>query len=359
MGELVIVGGAMGGVKEIYERIVDLAGGGGCRLGVIPLASGDPHKSWTKAREEFKKYGAKPALIDLTTDNYKINAYSKGIVEAIEGLDGVFFTGGVQKRIIDGLIDADGRDTPALMAIRRLYLGGGLISGNSAGAAVMSDPMIFEGIDERVEIGRGLGFFMRDEAIVDQHIIFRGRLTRLVEALWRTGVKLGFGIDEGTAIAVSGDDAEVVGESAVILLERNVEERGTFNFSYLCRGDKINLNDLTVKVTGFKEPMEPRGEAKRLYETNILSPSGPYVALMKLAKNKAERIETYALRLEEETAEGLEGYGYIITLEKKGDTGIYYGEKPNLLKYQRITAVNLKMRVRRTKVKLELKQIQT
>ena len=57
----------------------------------------------------------------------------------------IFISGGDQSRLGDIFIGSKGEDTPALQSIRQVYASGGTIAGTSAGAAVMSDPMITSG----------------------------------------------------------------------------------------------------------------------------------------------------------------------------------------------------------------------
>ena len=64
--KLLIAGGAIWKVGEIFEQMVELAGGRGSRIGVIPLASGSPYETWNKYRKLFEIYGAKPIIIDIT-----------------------------------------------------------------------------------------------------------------------------------------------------------------------------------------------------------------------------------------------------------------------------------------------------
>ena len=106
----------------------------------------------------------------------------------------VYFTGGDQAKILAALAPGGVRD-PALTAIRAALDAGGLLAGSSAGAAMMSQPMILggtslealvHGVTENPKepgllIGTGLGFF--PFGMVDQHFIKRGRLGRLVVAM--------------------------------------------------------------------------------------------------------------------------------------------------------------------------------
>jgi cyanophycinase len=116
-------------------------------------------------------------------------------------------------------------------AIHDAYDKGAVVGGTSAGAAVMSKLMItgnelkhpeysstFRNIEENnIEIKQGLGFV--EGAIIDQHFVKRSRYNRLISAIIEYPNVKGIGIDEATAILVSGNTAEVVGDSQVIVFE--------------------------------------------------------------------------------------------------------------------------------------------
>ncbi|MCP4150023.1 MAG: hypothetical protein GY757_19915 [bacterium] len=68
--------------------------------------------------------------------------FDKKMVEEMVSFNAVYFMGGDQSRYQLCLIDEEGNDSPLLAEIRRIYTNGGVIGGNSAGAAIMSDPMI-------------------------------------------------------------------------------------------------------------------------------------------------------------------------------------------------------------------------
>jgi cyanophycinase len=88
---------------------------------------------------------------------------------------------------------------------------------------MMPDIMIVEGEGETnprldtVTLEPGMGFL--SQVAIDQHFSQRGRLGRLVSALIQQPGVLGFGIDENTAIAVNGDEIEVIGEGAVTIVD--------------------------------------------------------------------------------------------------------------------------------------------
>jgi cyanophycinase len=108
-----------------------------------------------------------------------------------------------------------------------------MVGGTSAGAAIMSDPMIAGGstttaiargvrrsaieTDEDddgaaggVSITPGIGFLA--SAIIDQHFLARGRIGRLVAAVLDLDeFDIGFGVDEDTGLVIDDDVAYVVG----------------------------------------------------------------------------------------------------------------------------------------------------
>lgn len=151
---------------------------------------------------------------------WRDNGYQPALAEQIERFDGFWFLGGDQMRIGESLRRMPDQDSPALAAMRRVLARGGVIGGTSAGAAMMSDPMIAggdsfnalrlapasyaertEGSDGgRLYLHHGLGFF--PYGLVDQHFDRRARLGRLVRALIETGVGMGFAVDEDSAMLV-------------------------------------------------------------------------------------------------------------------------------------------------------------
>lgn len=222
-GKLIIIGGALDYENAgIYRRIVAEAGPRG--IAVLPTASGVPHESGPGAARRLASYEAEAQVVDITTTAPE-NAGDPALAEAIRARGGVFFTGGVQTRIINTLLP-EGRVTPAMQAVLDVLDAGGVVAGTSAGAAMMSDPMILggtapaaliQGVDDSgasdeplhgVGIGRGTGIF--PFTLVDQHHIERARTGRLLIALQHLGQPRGFGIDENSALLV--DRATAVGE---------------------------------------------------------------------------------------------------------------------------------------------------
>lgn len=53
MNKLLIVGGTMRNVDEIYRKTVELAGGIGYKIGLIPLAGSRPYETWKIEKAKF------------------------------------------------------------------------------------------------------------------------------------------------------------------------------------------------------------------------------------------------------------------------------------------------------------------
>ncbi|MBD2742799.1 cyanophycinase [Coleofasciculus sp. FACHB-1120] len=219
-GQLVIIGGAEDkeGDCTILREFVRRAGGTKARIVVMTVATELPREVGENYIRVFERLGAEDVRIVDTVE--REDATSATYLEAIEKATGVFFTGGDQARITSIL-----KGTEIDKIIHRRYAEGIVVGGTSAGAAMMPDVMIVEGDSETnprvevVEMGPGMGFL--PGVVIDQHFLQRGRLGRLISALAQQPAVLGFGIDENTAIAVSDNKLEVIGEGAVTVVDES------------------------------------------------------------------------------------------------------------------------------------------
>ena len=121
-------------------------------------------------------------------------------------------------------------DPELLAAVKARFAAGVVFGGTSAGAAVMSARMItgegdFTVIDgDKVEVRPGLGLL--EGAIVDQHFVKRQRENRLFGLVLKHPEERGVGIDEDTALLVTGGRyAEVVGKGPVMLVDAKGPDR--------------------------------------------------------------------------------------------------------------------------------------
>jgi len=241
-GKLFIIGGGNRS-DSMMNELVDLAG---IRpdgyVYVLPMASSEPDSAILWAKEDFMNTGIK---------NISGFAFRQGEAPPQAQLDSlrnaklIYISGGDQSRFMNVVLN-----TPIFEAIHQAYKNGAVISGTSAGAAVMSNKMItgnqkkhpetesgFITIEsDNIEITKGLG--MLTDVIIDQHFIKRQRLNRLVAASIENSDQLCVGIDESTAIIVDGDDATVTGISQVIVIKSS--------------GNKKTLKDGLLGETGLQ-----------------------------------------------------------------------------------------------------------
>jgi cyanophycinase len=199
---------------------------------VIPWASAEPKESCEAIFEDLRPHGpGETACGPSTTLDAQGKAApldeAKGakLRAQLSRATGVFFTGGDQSRIMDVLADA-----ALLAALRERYAAGVVFGGTSAGTAIMSPTMItgdgdFTVIDaEQVKVRSGLGLL--PGVIVDQHFVKRQRQNRLFGLVLRSPGERGVGIDEGTALLVTGErKAEVVGSGPVVLVDARGPDR--------------------------------------------------------------------------------------------------------------------------------------
>lgn len=205
-GRLVIAGGGALS-REVDEKILEISGGKKAHVVIIPQASNDPTAGARTAAYWHQSGASEVAILDPTDP--------KAAVAAIEEADLIWFRGGNQNLLMSSLAGTEIPD-----AIRKRYREGATIGGTSAGAAVMSRIMI-AGRDPKdrniARLSEGLGLW--PDVIVDQHFLRRMRLDRLTAAVLDHPELVGIGIDEATAVVVSGRQFEVIGASDVIVLD--------------------------------------------------------------------------------------------------------------------------------------------
>ena len=235
-GSLVIVGGAMRD-PAIMQRFLDLAGGKDAPIVVIPTAGGeDDYDQFYSGLRAWREQGATNLTVLHTND--RSEADSDEFIQSIREATGVWFPGGRQWRLADSYLD-----TKTERELRNLLDRGGVIGGSSAGATIQGS-FLARGDTRTNEIMMGdhlEGFGFLTNSAIDQHLLQRNRQFDLVEVIQAHPELLGIGIDENTAIVVTGNDFEVIGESYVAIFdnERMIGDHGFFFF--LAAGDHFDL----------------------------------------------------------------------------------------------------------------------
>lgn len=132
----------------------------------------------------------------------------------------IFFTGGDQVRLANFL-----NGTELLNIMRHRYRTEDIIiSGTSAGAAIMSDRMIYNGYGHysliKGEMKTTTGCSFIKHIYIDSHFAERGRFGRLAHAVAHDPEYVGIGLSEETGVIIKeGDQVEVFGSGVVTIID--------------------------------------------------------------------------------------------------------------------------------------------
>jgi cyanophycinase len=207
-GPLIVVGGGEVG-HEIVAKALQLGGGKDAVVAVLPQASAEPDAG-DGAVSMFREAGARSAA--------KISFADEDAAASLRRATLIWIPGGDQNRFM-AAIAGTGLDE----VIRERHRAGVAIGGTSAGAAVMADAMFTGDADLKsltagsTVIAKGLGLWA--EVLVDQHFLKRQRDNRLISAVLDRPSLVGVGIDEATAVVVTGGSFEVLGASSVVVVD--------------------------------------------------------------------------------------------------------------------------------------------
>ena len=211
-GHLVLTGGGST-PAVVFTRTLDLAGGRAAIVAVLPQTY--PNDSIGDAAVAmWKEMGAR--------DVFKVSLVDPAAARAaLERATLIWMPGGFQ-----GLLMKTLAGTPVPDEIRKRFAEGATIGGASAGAAAMSRTMIAdETTPDGVEPGdidgprTEEGLSLWPEAIVSPHFSERRRMNPLIAIMREHPDLIGVGIDEGTAVIVSGGELEVVGRGTIVIVQ--------------------------------------------------------------------------------------------------------------------------------------------
>ncbi len=218
-GHLLVIGGAEDKYNErrILKKFLELAGEKSDVL-IVPVASDFPEFAADVYTQAFRNLGvANPRVLRATS---RQDVFQADPDELLDGVGGVFMTGGDQMRLVSVLGGTKFADKLRRM-VRETKV---VLAGTSAGAAGMSTSMIVRGEStshphkNSVRLSPGLGFLKN--IIIDQHFTERGRISRLITAVSFNPYNLGIGIDENTAIILNSEGImEVYGQGSVTIVD--------------------------------------------------------------------------------------------------------------------------------------------
>ncbi|SDK04440.1 cyanophycinase [Natronincola ferrireducens] len=250
--QLVIIGGGedKGTDKEILKKVVELSGKHKANIAVITTATNYP----LEVGEEYKRifYDLGVDKVDTINILSRKEANQKQVLRSLDDVDCVFFVGGDQLRISSIL-----GGTAFHNYIQNRLEEGLIVAGTSAGASMMSEVMVVEGDEEdaprkcTVKLAPGMGFLKG--VIIDQHFNQRGRIGRLLGAVAQNPYTLGIGIDEDTAIIITGEkEIRVIGSGVITIVDgKNI---GYTNISEQYPDEPLAITNVNVHIlpTGYR-----------------------------------------------------------------------------------------------------------
>lgn len=217
-GPCLAIGGAEDKVNDrtILATFLQLAGGAGARIAIVPTAS-SMENGGERYRRLFAEMGAE--TVDVIPIMSREDANGRVPLAPLAESTGIFLTGGNQMRLSAMM---GGSDAEAL--IRQRQGAGAIVAGTSAGASILSAHMVAMGASgpsPRLRMAQMVaGFGLVPDMIIDQHFRQRDRIGRLLALVAANPSLLGVGIDEDTGILI--DEAgvmEVVGRQSITIVD--------------------------------------------------------------------------------------------------------------------------------------------
>ena len=266
-GHLLVIGGAEDKYNErrILKKFLQLAGGEKAEVLIVPVASDFPEFAADVYVQAFRNLGvANPRVLRATS---RQDVFLANPEELLDGITGVFITGGDQMRLVSLL-----GGTKFSQRMRQLAAETDIvIAGTSAGAAGMSASMIVRGEStphphkNSVRLSPGLGILKN--IIIDQHFTERGRISRLITAVSYNPYNLGIGIDENTAIILDNEGVlEVFGKGTVTIVDgseityNEIAEVNDFESFSVCGVQLHILGDGLIYDYFARHPLQPPNE---------------------------------------------------------------------------------------------------
>jgi cyanophycinase len=276
-GYLVLIGGAEDRKddKLILRKLVEL--NNAKTVTVVPSASCYPSGVSEDYFYSFKSLGVEN--IQVFDIREPAEADSEKYLQDIEKTDLLFLTGGDQVKLFHVF-----RNSELLEKIKHLHFNKGLnIGGTSAGAAVASNPMIYDGNMNGLKKGSvsySEGFGLIKDITIDTHFISRGRLGRLSQFLCTGIASYGIGLGENTAVFIKPDHTfEVVGTGMITVVDTN--NLSFTNFKQIGEGDPIVIHGIT---TGFLQ----HGSVFDMKSWKVVSVNNDSYLINDTADNRAE-----------------------------------------------------------------------
>ena len=234
---LMVVGGGLR-PPEATKKFVEWSGGAKSKILVITWATAEEDSSFEGTKKVFLVAG--PGSVEHAATRPLDAEKRAKLVDQIKEATGIYFGGGDQNRIMDVL-----KDEELLKMIRAKYAAGTPVGGTSAGAAVLSDPMMTGEADLKIldgtKVGVRGGIGSVPDVMFDQHFLIRQRHNRLFGFVMTNPRYLGVGINEGMAVMVENNrDLAVVGPTQVMFIDAK-DRKGAMLVHFLKAGERFDL----------------------------------------------------------------------------------------------------------------------
>lgn len=276
-GPLIAIGGAedKSSRADILRRVLAISGKEAPIVGVITTASSIPGHVFNSYRTTFSALGTAEVL-DIRIRDRK-DAASDDNVKMIHSCDIIFLSGGDQMRLTNVL-----GATAAMTAIRTHHEKGAVIAGTSAGAACLSQTMVYGGSAgdslRKGAVRMSAGFGLVAGVIIDTHFLERGRVSRLMEVGATNPEYLGLGIGEDSAVLFEGDVIRTFGSGHTIVVDSS-QVTGSNVFD-LADGEAVSVHNIIMHalVSGYgynladRRVLEPDELRAKTLEHRIANP---------------------------------------------------------------------------------------
>ncbi len=267
----IAIGGAEDKIGDmtVLRRVLAETGREKPNVLVITTATSVPAETAKKYDDAFGRLGIKPNVAHVSN---RKEAAAPELLEKVKNADVIFFSGGDQLKLAT-ILNA----TPFFAALKKREEEGAVVAGTSAGAAVMSELMIYGGRNKKGlrkgEVMMAAGFGFVPHAVFDTHFNYehenvlvstfrklvgkifppkkkyepQGRLPRLFNVVAAAPHKTGIGLDEDTGVIYRGNDFEVIGSGNVTVVDGR---DAISDVTSIRRGRRITVTG--VKVTRYK-----------------------------------------------------------------------------------------------------------
>lgn len=233
-GHLIIAGGALRD-PTVFEKFIELAGGSESHIIVIPTAGGYEVTEERKAGliRTWKNRGAAKVTVLHTEDPKEAN--TNAFADVINDATGVWLPGGRQWRFADSYLNTKVQEN-----LFKLLERNGVIGGSSAGATIQGSYLARgDSKTNTIMVGdheEGFGFVKN--IAIDQHTLARNRQFDMFEVLEVYPDLLGISLDENTAMLVSGNQFEVIGQSYALIYDGTYWDQNTNQFENTAQGQE-------------------------------------------------------------------------------------------------------------------------